>query len=63
MVCERAGVVLKVKLVEEHIRINELMWVDLAVVKVWHVGDVVTKIEIKDDKGRLYNLEGEMVFK
>lgn len=50
-----------VYLEEKHLRINQLEWIDLAVVKIWHQGAVVTSIEIKDDKGRVYKLKGEMV--
>jgi hypothetical protein len=49
-----------VVLVAPHIMINEVAWIDLAVVKVWHAGDIVKEIEIKADNGKTYKLIGEM---
>lgn len=45
---------------ERHYMVNQIEWIDLAVVKMWHVGDVVTSITIKADNGKIYKLVGEM---
>ena len=61
MVGERKGVVLSEEAVNVDVPINRLMWIDLAVVKIWYQGDVVNQIEIKDDHGNTYKLSGKMV--
>jgi hypothetical protein len=58
MVGEREGVVLTDA---KDVPVNQLMWIDLAVVKMWYQGDVVNQIEIKDDHGNTYKLSGKMV--